>query len=238
MIHGITQFADMTEDEFLAKIVGNKMVLANSNATVATPTKKATASSFDWRDSGVVTDVKNQGYCGSCWAHSAVETVESQYAINGGALTKLSVQQATSCDTVNYNCSGGWYYTSWTSYMNSSGGLTTAENYPYDNATYYGTATACDTTLEAEVVSGTSPKSYSWATTPCSSLFCSSQDEDTLKSNLASYGPISIAVDASEWSSYSSGIMTSSSCYSSAYKLDHAVQLVAYNTSGSTSYWA
>merc|ERR1719230_28483 len=92
---------------------------------VAVPSKAATATSFDWRDSGVVTAVKNQAYCGSCWAHSAVETLESQYAINGGALTAFSTQQVTSCDATDAGCGGGWYYTAWMEYIAPNGGVTT-----------------------------------------------------------------------------------------------------------------
>merc|ERR1711988_532600 len=111
------------------------------------------------------------------------------------------------------------------------------QTYPYNSATKAGRATACDTSLEKEVVSGTTPTGYTWATPPCTSFSCSSQDEDTLKSNLVSYGPISIACDASEWSSYTGGVMTSSSCSSSSYQLDHAIQLVGYNADASTPYW-
>lgn len=236
-IHGITQFADMTEDEFLAKIVGNKMVPASTNATVATPTKKATASAFDWRDSGVVTDVKNQGYCGSCWAHSAVETLESQYAINSGSLTSLSTQQVTSCDSTDGGCNGGWYYTAWEDYVEANGGLNTEANYPYDDATFHGSASTCDSGLESAVVSGTGVSGWSYATTPCNSFRCNNQDEDTLKDNLVSTGPISIACDASKWSSYTGGVMTSSSCKSGAFNLDHAIQLVGYNEDADTPYW-
>ena len=50
-------------------------------------------------------------------------------------------------------------------------------------------------------------------------------------------GPVSIAADASDWSSYTSGILTSDDCSSSAYKLDHAIQLVGYNEDGDTPYW-
>merc|ERR1712023_72935 len=87
--------------------------------------------------------------------------------------------------------------------MGGAGGITTEENYPYDDAT-----------------------------PACTAILCNSQDEDTLKANLASYGPVSIACDASEWSSYTGGILTSSSCKSSSLKLDHAIQLVGYNEDG------
>jgi cysteine peptidase B len=238
-VFGVTKFSDMTKSEFQQKmlnpLIGRGPV--NNSVPVAKPTKSATASSFDWRDSGVVTAVKNQGYCGSCWAHSAVETVESAYARAGGSLTALSVQQVVSCDTTDAGCNGGWYYTAWDDYIEGNGGLNTEANYPYDQATFYGSASSCDTSLESSVVSGTKTTGYSWATTPCSSFSCNNQDEDTLKSNLVSYGPISIACDASEWSSYTSGVFSSSSCSSSAWKLDHAIQLVGYNAEASTPYW-
>ena len=52
---------------------------------------KQVPKSVDWRDKGVITDVKDQGMCGSCWAFGTTESIESYAAINTGILQTLSV---------------------------------------------------------------------------------------------------------------------------------------------------
>ena len=114
----------MTKEEFVSTMLDQGMAQpANMSIPVHNLEAKATSdpASFDWRDEGVVTPVKNQLYCGSCWAFSATETVESQYALNGNTLTELSVQQTVSCDTTDSGCNGGWYYTAWMDYMEPNG---------------------------------------------------------------------------------------------------------------------
>lgn len=80
---------------------------------VVTPAEVATAlpASFDWREhsSKAVTPVYDQGQCGSCWAFSAVENVESVHALAGNPLVQLSVQQVVDCDTGagDEGCNGG-----------------------------------------------------------------------------------------------------------------------------------
>uniref|UniRef100_A0A183C7C1 Pept_C1 domain-containing protein n=1 Tax=Globodera pallida TaxID=36090 RepID=A0A183C7C1_GLOPA len=62
---------------------------------------------FDWREKGVVTPVKAQGLCGSCWAFASVATTESAYAIAYGELRSLSEQELLDCNLANNACNGG-----------------------------------------------------------------------------------------------------------------------------------
>ena len=56
----------------------------------------------------MVTQVRNQGKCGACWAHSAVATIESMVAIKTNKLTEFSVQQLVDCSTKDSKgCEGG-----------------------------------------------------------------------------------------------------------------------------------
>jgi len=50
------------------------------------------SGSVNWVTEGAVTDVKNQGNCGSCWAFSIVGVTESQKFISTGVLGDFSEQ--------------------------------------------------------------------------------------------------------------------------------------------------
>merc|ERR1712060_654619 len=67
-------------------------------------------ASIDWRFAKAVTPVKNQGQCGSCWAFSATEAIESPMILaHGGSYDfTLSPQQVASCAPSNgtYGCLG------------------------------------------------------------------------------------------------------------------------------------
>ena len=67
-------------------------------------------ASIDWRLTDAITSIKNQGQCGSCWAFSATEAIESQLTLGTGGKLRISLspQQIASCtpSTGTYGCDG------------------------------------------------------------------------------------------------------------------------------------
>jgi C1A family cysteine protease len=85
----------------------------------------------DWRDCKVVTPVKNQGMCGSCWAFSTTGSMESFLAITTKTLPNLSEQELVDCSRSygNYGCNGG-LMTGAYNYIKDHK-LATEKDYPY-----------------------------------------------------------------------------------------------------------
>merc|ERR1719333_535238 len=167
-------------------------------------------SEIDWRDKGAVNPIQDQGNCGSCWAFSAIASMEGTHFITSGKLEKLSEQQCVDCDTDSYGCSGGWQDNCmW--YVFDNGGLNTEEDYPYTAATGFCTAdwnTGPVTVSEVNPVKG--------------------HMDDQLMAAIAN-GPTSVTIDASStvFHNYTGGVINDSSCGTS---LDHAVTAVGYGT--------
>merc|ERR1719322_1575025 len=83
---------------------------------------KSMASSVDWRDSGAITEIKDQGQCGSCWAFGATASMEAAHWEKYGSTVQMSEQQVVDCDTRDGGCNGGWYDTAWR-YVSDEGEL-------------------------------------------------------------------------------------------------------------------
>jgi len=172
---------------------------------------------IDWRTEGAVNKPFDQAWCGSCWACSAALAIESAHFMKHGVLPKLSEQQLMSCSwnatsnaDGNQACDGGDSALGMEWYVNSNGGkVATEDSYPYIMADGY-----CKTDGLT-----TGAVMTNWTVLP-------SGDEDVMLQALATYGPMSISIDASHdsFGSYSSGVYDEPAC--SSTNLDHAVAVI------------
>lgn len=226
---GVTKFMDLSPEEFQTTYLKyNKTGPRQGNAPTVDVSKVAPLDSKDWRNAAVVTNVRNQGVCGSCWAHATVESIESQCAIKGRGLTYYSVQQLVDCDTTDAGCNGGDTVSGF-GWVESNGGLATESSYPYTSGRNGRTGT-CKTSSH----SGGSISGFTWAIDECYFGPCNNQDEDAMKSAVYQYGPPAICVNADEWQYYTGGVMTDRQCGShKGLALNHCVQLVGYQN----NYW-
>merc|ERR1712070_85392 len=170
------------------------------------------ASSIDWTThSGVVNPVKDQGQCGSCWAFSAVGTVESAYALAAGRLGSYSEQQLVDCDTSrSQGCQGGFNQYG-ISYIGQAGSCSES-SYPYKATDGTCVASQCTKSLPAGTVTG-----YQSVTGSNAGL------ESALNTQ-----PVSVTVKADNtWQSYRSGVVSQNCGFFG--RPNHAVIAVGYD---------
>lgn len=223
---GVNQFTDMTHREFLKLYTGHirqaKHLKLNAS-TFITPANLLLPEEMDWRKHGAVTEVKNQGQCGSCWSFSATGSIEGQHFRKTGKLISLSEQQLVDCSGSygNQGCDGGLMDQAF-QYVKDKGGIEGETDYPY---TAEEATCQFDESKERATVSGFTD--------------ITSGDESALQSAVASKGPISVAIDASHESfqMYQGGVYDEPDCSSS--QLDHGVLVVGYGVDSTTSqdYW-
>lgn len=129
-VMGITLFADLTNEEFEATYL--TQLQETEDLPVAEFSAEEAADSVDWRSRGRVTDIKNQGQCGSCWAFSTTGVLEGYFHKTTGSLPNLSEQQLVDCAGIiygNLGCNGGMPSRA-LNYVKSKG-ITTEAAYPY-----------------------------------------------------------------------------------------------------------
>ncbi|KAI5447807.1 hypothetical protein KIW84_015308 [Lathyrus oleraceus] len=219
---GLNPYSDLTSEEFIASHTGIKIpnqlsssklgsnaVLFDVNGDVPT--------NFDWREQGAVTDVKNQGRCGCCWAFSAAAAVEGITQIKTGKLISLSEQQLLDCDQQSRGCKGGDMDNAFKSIIQTNGIVSEAD-YPYQEVRQ---------TCQINDQRTTAAQITSFVDVPAN-------DEQQLLQAVAQQ-PVSVGIGiGDEFQSYREGVY-SGTCRT---PLNHAVTAVGYGvTEDGTKYW-
>ena len=116
---GFNMFSSMTEAEKNQYLgLANETLLEErpslSLLTSPSPTLQV-PSSVDHVAMGIVTGVKNQGGCGSCWAFAATASFEGVYAARTWRRKDFADQELLDCtyEGSRDGCNGGWYYQAW-----------------------------------------------------------------------------------------------------------------------------
>jgi len=207
---------------------------------------------IDWRKTTAVTSVKNQGQCGSCWAFSATEAIESQISLLSAAYPRLALspQQVTSCSpsTGTYGCLGcnGGFTEGAYEYLKSAPGLANEFFIPYGQSLTETTNTLACPKSKVNAINGPMEQlqggyaqvtGYSYATPPCTQGSCAHQDLKKLAEAIERT-PVSICVNAATWNDYTGGVLTSAACGPmGAMYQDHCVMAAGFNSTAPTPYW-
>jgi len=240
---GPTKFSDMSLEEFQSTMLMKKTPAAplalsclahgiTASLDYTPEQLRALPDTWDWRTNGgkngkgIVTPVKDQAQCGSCWAFSTTGAIESAWMKKGNDQVILSEQVIVDCShgcsdeppygpVCNQGCSGGWQ---WNAYFDivSWGGLQTEAEYPYTATT--GTCHSNKTEFIAPITN------YTCLSGP------DSVDEEKLRAYIYANGPVSVALDASYLQDYTGGVIDPwfPNWECDPAQLDHALLIVGW----------
>lgn len=225
----INSFADQTPREVYATRkgfgAGDKRVFNPGQESLDHIDVKDLPTYIDWRITGIVTDVKNQGSCGSCWAFATVASLEGLHALATRNIVTLSAQNLVDCAQAegNHGCGGGYPWDAF-QYIIDNKGIDIEDAYPYKGHD--------ETCAYRKKKIGAGVNTY---------LNLTSGDETVLKKAVAILGPIAVGVDASGdgFASYSGGVYDDPDCENGFDDLDHAMTIVGYGTDSESGkdYW-
>jgi C1A family cysteine protease len=216
--------ADLSNEEFKEKYLSKFHMGKRRERRIGSDSERNYEScdappSLNWEKKGVVTAVKDQGHCGSCWSFSTTGAIEGINAITTGQLISLSEQELVECVTTNWGCDGGYmdYAFEW---VLQNGGIDTESNYPY---------TAKDAICNITKANNKAVTIDGYQDVP-------PNDEALLCAVLKQ--PISVGIDggARDFQLYKEGIYNGN-CSSDPEEINHAVLLVGYGSDNGTDYW-
>jgi cathepsin F len=220
---GITKFSDWTIQEYINKYLNLKtdQVGQNHGEEYLKDLQDGDApDSFDWRDHGAVSGVKDQKSCGSCWTFSTVGNLEGLHAIKTGQIAQYSEQQIVDCDKNDYGCLGGYMENAF-DYIKQAGGIESEQDYPYTGMwNEQCTFDVKKTILQVK-----------------DKIIILNMDETQMKELLFKNGPLAIALNAKSLVDYKSGIVDDDADKCNPLHLNHGVTLVGYGSENGKDFW-
>ena len=229
---GHNQFSGMDSSDFskylgISGILYKDIDIIENNKNVNNSVYYSTVpESVNWVSKGAVTNVKDQGQCGSCWSFSTTGALEGAYFIKYGVLETFSEQQLVDCDNYrnggkDLGCKGGLMDNAFT-WIGDNGGLCNESDYPYfsgETKTNGPCKTSCKNIKNSKITEFID--------------IIKSSDDEMMKA--ISNQPVSIAIEADqhEFQLYKSGVF-SASC---GVNLDHGVLVVGYGNENNLDYY-
>ena len=178
-------------------------------------------ASFDWRVKGAITAVKDQEYCGSCYAMSTIASIESQLFIKTGKLVQLSEQEIVDCagEFGTFHCEGGIGFRVY-DFIKENGGISDTLDYPYEAK-----RGKCRRNEKSKIEINI--KGYGFVT---------SEEDDVLMEAIIKFGPIMISIDTDHESFmlYSSGIYFEEKCTT---EINHGALLIGFGSEDGNDFW-
>jgi len=215
---GLNALADLTNAEYQKIYLGTH--IQYDGVMVSEAPAIPLAATVDWRTSGAVTGIKDQGQCGSCWSFSSTGAIEGIYKLKTGKLVSLSEQNLMDCSTSygNQGCNGG-LMTSAFKYVQANKGVDTESYYPYTAKA--GTCHFSTANIGATIAG------YKTVTAGSESALLTAINTQ----------PVSVAIDASHnsFQLYKSGTYYEPACSSS--RLDHGVLAIGYGSDSTGDYF-
>lgn len=215
---GVNQFTDYTKAEFESMMglrTQQQAPFAAKQLEAKTTGLFNVNGEIDWRSK--MTPVKNQASCGSCWAFSAMASLEFEVAKATGKIVDLSEQQLVDCSGSygNNGCNGGLMSNAF-EYLAANGGACLQTDYPGGYTAKDGKCQQCPPTIKV-----TGYKSV--PTTPEGHL-------EILQERVIS---VALAASSQAFQFYKSGVVDNCTDRS----INHGVALVGYGTESGTDYW-
>jgi len=225
-ILGHNEYSDMNQDQFaqhfkLGKYASVPVMSSEGNsagvggATMMVDESVELPDYVNWVEMGGVSEMKNQGYCGACWAFSTTGGIEGAMFVKTGELVSLSEQNLLDCDHKDLACRGGIMDDAF-KFDEKSGGLCSEEDYPYKAKK----SSSCNP-MNCTDVPGSIVQTF---------VDVPPANEKALLGALA-LQPVSVAIEGSTTSFqfYKGGVLTDTKCGKNG-ELDHGVLAVGYGT--------